>query len=291
MSTDRTTECGEGAQGAGLRGLRVVAFESRRATEMAELIRRHGGEPLIAPTMREVPLGDTTPLLDYLGALEANEIDVVLLMTGVGLRTLVKSVASRWPAERVAAALRRAKLVARGPKPVAALREMGLQPDITVPEPNTWREVLATLDARLPVAGLQVAVQEYGIANDELLNGLETRGARVRRLPIYQWALPEDLGPLREAIRAACAGEVDVAVFTSANQVYSLFQVAAGDAAQLRQACSRLVIGSIGPICSAAVREHGLPVDLEPQHPKMGQLVGELARRATELIARKRPHA
>ena len=133
--------------------MRVVAFESRRATEMAELIRRHGGEPLIAPTMREVPLGDTTPLLDYLGALEANEIDVVLLMTGVGLRTLVKSVASRWPAERVAAALRRAKLVARGPKPVAALREMGLQPDITVPEPNTWREVLATLDARLPVAG------------------------------------------------------------------------------------------------------------------------------------------
>src|SRR5262249_61667123 len=105
------------------------------------------GEPISAPSMREVALGENRDAFEYLRRLEAGEIDVVILMTGVGLRTLAETVASKWPRDRLAAALRRATLVARGPKPVAALRELGLQPDVTVPEPNTWREILAALDA------------------------------------------------------------------------------------------------------------------------------------------------
>src|SRR5262249_33868583 len=146
--------------GGSFRGLRVVAFESRRATEMAELIRRHGGEPLVAPSMREVPLSEHAALFEYVRRLEAREGDVGILLTGVGLRTLAEVVASEWPRERLTAALRRATLVARGPKPVAALRELGLQADAVAAEPNTWREILAAIDARVPVAGKRVAVQE-----------------------------------------------------------------------------------------------------------------------------------
>jgi uroporphyrinogen-III synthase len=272
----------------GLAGLRVVSFESRRATEMAELIRRHGGEPISAPSMREVPLSENREALDYVARLAVGEVDIVILMTGVGLRTLARTVAAEWPPERLAAALRRATLVARGPKPVAALRELGLQPDITVPEPNTWREILATLDAQLAVAGKRIAVQEYGVTNAEFVDDLAARGAAVLRVPIYSWALPENLDPLRAAIRGVCDDAVDVALFTSATQVYHLFQVAADAADRLRVGLQRVLIGSIGPVCSETLREHGLEPDLEPVHPKMGQLVSEVARRGRELLRLKR---
>jgi len=272
----------------GLAGLRVVSFESRRAAEMAELIRRHGGDPLSAPSIREVPLGDNREALDFVARLAAGAVDVVILMTGVGLRTLARAVAGEWPQERLAAALRRATLVARGPKPVAPLRELSLQPDITVPQPHTWREILATLDAQLAVAGKCVAVQEYGVANPEFVDGLAARGAEVLRVPIYRWALPENLDPLRAAIRAICDGAVDVALFTSATQVYHLVQVAGDAADRLRAGFRRVLIASIGPVCSETLREHGLAPDLEPVHPKMGHLVSEVARRGKQMLAVKR---
>lgn len=272
----------------GLHGLRVVAFESRRATEIAELIRRHGGEPISAPSMRELPIGENQHVLDYVRDLDAGKIDVVILMTGVGLRALVEIAADQWPRERLAAALSKAKLVARGPKPVAALRELGLRPDVTVPEPNTWREVLHTLDAELPIAGKRVAVQEYGISNRALLEALQQRGAEVDNVAIYRWTLPEDVEPMRHAIARICADEVDVVIFTSATQAYHVFQVAAADAQRLCAALRRVAVASIGPICSEGLREHGVEPDIEPEHGKMGQLVAAAAARARTVIDAKR---
>jgi uroporphyrinogen-III synthase len=123
--------------------------------------------------------------------------------------------------------------------------------------------------------------------NDQLLRGLRVRGAQVHRVPIYRWELPDDLAPLHAAIAALCEGQAQIAIFTSANQVYTLFHVAA-DAERLRQACAGVLIASIGPVCSEALREHGLVPDLEPDHPKMGRLVGEVARLGPGLLARKR---
>jgi uroporphyrinogen-III synthase len=274
----------------GLQGLRVLAFESRLAAEIAELIRRRGGEPIVAPSMQEVPVSQNVAAFDLLHRLEGGAIDVVVLMTGVGLRTLVAAVASEFRRERVAAALGRATLVARGPKPVAALRELGRQPDLTAPEPNTWREILATCDAKLPLAGKRVAVQEYGAPKPELTTGLEARGAAVLSVPVYRWRLPEDTGPLRAAVRALCDGAVDIALFTSGIQVHHLFQVAGdqGGAERLRAAFARVLIASIGPVCSEALQEHGLAADLEPEHAKMGQLVADVARRGPALLDAKR---
>ena len=272
-----------------LRGLRIVSFESRRAAEMAELIRNYGGEPLIAPSMREVPLGENRDAIDFIGQLEAGSVDFLILLTGVGTRTLVAAVASEYPREKVAAALQRVTLVARGPKPVAALRELGLKPQISVPEPNTWRDILSELDSKAEIKGRRVAVQEYGIPNAELMAGLEARGAKVSRVPVYRWALPEDTGPLRSAIGRIIENRVDIALFTNATQVFHLFQVARDERldGSLREAFSRVLIASVGPICNEALEHVGLRADLEPEHPKMGHLIAAVAAQGPALVKAK----
>jgi uroporphyrinogen-III synthase len=270
--------------------LRVVAFESRRAVEMAALIRKQGGEPFVAPSMREVPLAEQPAALAFARALEAGAVDIVVCLTGVGMRALADAMTPVLSRERLATMLGRTTLVARGPKPVAVLRELGVVPALTVPEPNTWRELLAALDAGLAIAGKRVVVQEYGVTNPELLAGLRTRGAEVTPVAVYRWALPEDTAPLREAIRRVAEGALDVALFTSATQVTHVLQVAdeVGARSQIAPALAHAVVGSIGPVCSAALRGVGVAVDCEPTHPKMGPLVTEILRAAPALLAAKR---
>ncbi len=271
-------------------GLKVAAFESRMAKEMSSLITRYGGEPLVAPSMREIPLENNTEALEAGERLIAGQFDLLILLTGVGTRALVEVLKTRHGLDTITAALGRVTRVARGPKPVAALRELGLTADITVPEPNTWRDLLQALDDKKPVAGLKVAVQEYGVSNAELLGGLGERGATVTRVPVYRWALPEDVEPLRQVIDAIVQSKVAVVLVTNAAQIDHVMQVAGqdGKADAVRAALKKTVIASIGPVASERIREHGLQVDLEPSHPKMGILVKEASERAQELLANKR---
>jgi uroporphyrinogen-III synthase len=268
-------------------GLRVFAFESRRATEMAQLIRSREGEPFVAPSMREAPLEQNEEAFAFAERLFAGEFDMVVLLTGVGTRLLNKALASRYPAERFAEALGRVAIAARGPKPVAALREMGLKPAVTAPEPNTWRELLAALEGRTE---RRIAVQEYGRSNPELLEALRARGAEVTPVRVYGWDLPEDTGPLREAAARIAAGEADVALFTTAVQVVHLFRVAGEcgvEAGALQAGLARAVVGSIGPTTTEALEEYGIRPDLEPSRPRMGILVQETAGRAGEILGAK----
>jgi uroporphyrinogen-III synthase len=165
------------------------------------------------------------------------------------------------------------------------MREWGV-PAITVPEPNTWREILAVTASR---PEKRIAVQEYGRASSELLDGLRGQGADVTTVPVYQWDLPEDLGPLREAVRRLVGGEFDVVLLTTSMQVPHLLRVAAeeGLEAQVRRALSRAVLASVGPTTSETLRELGLPPDFEPSHPKMGFLVNEVAARAKPILQSK----
>ena len=270
-------------------GLKVVSFESRRAKEMAELIRRYGGEPIAAPSMREVPLSENRAALDLMAQLEAGGFDILILMTGVGTKTLNEILLTQYPQDRIREGLQKVQLVACGPKPVGALKELGLQAAVTVPEPNTWREILSTLDATVELRGKRIAIQEYGIANPELVAALKERGATVTAIPIYRWALPEDLAPLRAAIGKILDESVDVALFTNGAQVDHLFQVAAYDRADdmLRQALNKIVVGSVGPVCTQVLQQYGLAPDIEPAHPKMGSLIAEVAARAREVLSTK----
>ena len=277
----------------GFAGLRVLSLESRRAAEMAKLIATYGGDALVAPSMREVPLEYNTEAQEFARQLAASAFDMVVFLTGVGTRALTRVAETVYPREKFVAALQGVVVVARGPKPVAALKELGVPITLAVPEPNTWRELLRSLDEKkesLPVNGRRVAVQEYGASNPELLAGLAERGAKVTRVPVYEWGLPEDLGPLRSAIVAITRGEVDVALFTTSVQVVHLFRVAAElkleDA--LRSAFARILVGSIGPVTSEELRAHGISPDFEPAHPKMGFLVNEAAQRSSSLLRIKR---
>lgn len=283
----------EQAKPAGFDGLRVLALESRRAPEMAKLIANYGGQPMVAPSMREIPIEANTEALDFARTLAAHGFDMVILLTGVGTRALARVVETAYPREQFVAALSRIATVARGPKPAAVLKELGVPVTVAVPEPNTWRDLLDALDARrdsLPLDGLRVAVQEYGKPNPELLAGLLERGARVTRVPVYQWALPEDTAPLRAAVDAIANGEIDVALFTTSVQVQHLLRIAQqmNREGEVRHGFARMVVGSIGPVTSHELREEGILPDFEPPHPKMGFLVNEAAQRAKALLEEKR---
>lgn len=276
---------------AGFGGLRVVPFESRLAEQMAQLIERFGGRPIVAPSMREVPLEQNSEVLQFGTRLMAGEFAMVILLTGVGTRFMLKVLDTRWPREQSLAALGKTILVARGPKPIAVLREQGMQPTIAVPEPNTWRDLVKALDDMgQPLKGMNVAVQEYGVSNALLLEALRERGALVLRVPVYRWALPEDTGPLMNAIRAIMRGEVDVVLFTNAAQVDHVLQVAKdlGGIDSLRQALGKTVVSAVGPIVAERLRDCRLPVDFEPSHPKMGIHVKETSEHAADILMRKR---
>jgi len=281
---------------SGFDGLRVLALESRRATELAKLIATYGGEPVVAPAMREVPLESNKEALAFAAALFAGEFDVVIFLTGVGARALLGVVETAYKREEYIAALQRVKVVARGPKPVAVLRELGVVPAITVPEPNTWRELLLALDEaaasreELRLRGTRVAVQEYGVSNPELLSGLRERGASVTRVPVYQWARPDDCAPLQAAVKSLVEGEIDVVLFTTSVQLAHLFQIAAEMKLEepMRLGLCRTIVASIGPTTSEELQRRGVRADLEPSHPKMGFLVKEAAEQCAELLRRKR---
>jgi uroporphyrinogen-III synthase len=257
---------------------------------MAELIRRYGGEPISAPSMREVPFSENHTALELVPQLESGMFDLLILMTGVGTRTLNETLLTRYPQERILSALRKTQLVARGPKPRAALRGLGLTPAITVPEPNTWRELLATLDGAVDLQEKRIAVQEYGIPNRELLAGLESCGAEVSTIPVYRWALPEDIAPLHAAIGRIISGEIDVALFTNGAQVDHLFRIAREEKIDesLRGAFRRMAVGSVGPVCTEVLEQFGVKPDLEPGHPKMGSLIAELSASARTILSLKR---
>ncbi len=273
--------------------MRVVSLESRRGSEMASLVTRHGGVVIEAPSMREVPLSDQAEALTIGSDLIAGACDVLVLLTGVGTRMMVDVLVTRHPRDVVMQALRSTTLVCRGPKPVAVLKEWGIKPAVVAPAPNTFRELLAAIDAELALTGKRVLVQEYGARNDDLLAALRDRGAIVKPLTVYAWAMPEDVRPLQLAVKAIVAAEVDALVLTSQQQAQHLFAVARDlnvEEAVRNALKTSVIVASIGPVTTEALAAAGLHVDVEPAHPKMGHLVLALAREGTEALRKKRGH-
>jgi uroporphyrinogen-III synthase len=272
-------------------GLRVLSLESRRAAEIERLIRGQGGIPFVAPSMREVPLEQNSLALNFAARVlepstAGGDFDLLIFLTGVGARLLNQIIETRYPTGAFIEALRRLPIVVRGSKPAAVMREWGVPVAVTVPEPNTWREILAATEGR---AERRIAVQEYGRPATELISGLRARGAEVTTIPVYQWDLPEDTAPLREAAQRLTQGEFDVVLFTTSVQLQHLMRVASEASLETKilGALPRMVVGSVGPTTSETLREFGLEPDLEPVHPKMGFLVNEAARRAGEILQSK----
>jgi len=269
---------------AGFNGLRVLSFESRRAREIAQLISNNGGTPLVAPSTREVAETPSEDELKLIRGILDKAFSAVIFMTGVGARALLDAAERVCSRQEFLAALARTRVIVRGPKPAAAMREFNIPIALTVPEPNTWREIVAALDMnreKVPLAGSRIAVQEHGEPSPQLYEALRERGAQVFPVRVYRWELPEDTGPLKDAVRCLIRGEVDVVLFTASVQFAHAVRIAdeIGVAEDFKKALSRALVASIGPTTSEALRSHGVRVDLEPSHPKMGFLVKEAAER------------
>jgi uroporphyrinogen decarboxylase len=275
---------------ADFKGFHIASLESRRADDMARLIRRSGGVAHVSPSMREVPIEPNRPAIDFAYRLITGHISIVILMTGVGFRYLLRAVERHLDQQRFLDSLSDVVTVCRGPKPAAAMREVGLTPTHRVPEPNTWREVLQTIDAHVAVSNQIVGLQEYGITNASLVAGLEARGATVEPVRVYGWEFPEETGPLEENVRALAAGSRDMLLLTSAHQVVNLLRMAEKleMVDQLREGLHHTVIASIGPTTSQMLEECDIHVDMEPARPKMGHLVAEAAARGVSLVEAKK---
>ena len=269
-------------------GLRVLSLESRRAAEMEKLIRAQGGEPVVAPSVREVPLSaDLNPqAFDFAARLLGGEVEMVIFLTGIGARLLHQILETKYPSRTIIEALKHVAIVVRGSKPAGVMREWGVPVAVTVPEPNTWREVLRATEGR---SERKVVIQEYGRPAVELMEGLRARGLEATSVPVYQWAMPEDVEPLRNAAHGIAEGNFDVLVLTSAIQMEHLLEMAIreGIEAQLRQGLAQMVVASIGPSTSETLGELGIAVDLEPAHPKMGFLINETGAQASAILQSK----
>ena len=277
----------------GFDGLRVLSFESRRSKEIAQLIITNGGVPIVAPSTREVPDTPQEDELRLIRGILAGEFDVVIFMTGVGARAFIAAAATTGISrDDFLSALRNTRVVVRGAKPAGVMREFGIPIWLNAAEPNTWREIVQALEHNadaVPLQGLRIGVQEHGAPSLEMYEALRGRGASVFAAHVYRWELPEDLGPLKNAVRAVCAGNVDVVMFTSSVQLNHALRVAVelNLKHEFVAGLNRAVVASIGPVASAALREQGVAVDLEPSHPKMGFLVKECAETSAELFKTK----
>jgi uroporphyrinogen-III synthase len=280
---------------ANFNGIRVLSLESRRAVEAGKLIRTYGGEPLTAPAMREIPMSTDGPVVAFAEALMAGAFDLVIFTTGVGVRTLIKTVAEHVDREKFLAALRSVKIAARGPKSSSALREFEIPITVVAPEPFTWRKLVQAMEEKFGSAinGMNIAVQEYGTSNPELLTALAEKSVSITRVLVYQWALPEDVQPLREAVIALAHGHVDVVLFMNAGQVAHLFLMAErmGYTDALYEGFRSTVLGSIGPSTTEGLSMYRLVPDFEPSQSKMGFLIKEIAENAEKLLNHKRAAA
>jgi uroporphyrinogen-III synthase len=259
---------------------RVLAFvEARMPDEMASLVRRHGGVPYSAPVMQEIYLRDDPEVRQLVSDICGGCIDIVVLLTGVGTRALVETAASMGRQEEFIRALDGLTVVARSPKPSRVLRQHKVHIDIMPPEPYTSEDLVESI-AGLDLKGARVAVQRYGGPSSFLLQSLKARDAQVREVTLYTWGLPVDRAPVVRLIDDLNRGEVSALAFTSQPQVLNLLTIAR-DVGKERELMDTLngpvLVASVGPVCSRRLRESGIKIDVEPEHPHMGNLVMAVA--------------
>ena len=254
-------------------------------TELAELVRRHGGVVRSAPAVREAPLDCSAVVSDFLDRVRTPARRVHVFLTGAGATALFQEADRQGQLPFIIDTIRAGTSICRGPKPTAALKRYGLNPNASAASPYTSRELLEAM-AGTDLAGVEVTLVHYGERNESLSDQLRQRGAALNELCLYEWRLPEDVGPLQDLARGLVKLEVDAVIFTSQVQWKHLLRVATalglGDA--VVHALNRnIVVAAVGPICSAALHAAGVHPHVVPDNPKMGPLVVALAEHFTQI--------
>jgi uroporphyrinogen-III synthase len=265
---------------ASLRGARVALLESRMHAELASLVERHSGVPYCVPAVHEDRSGRAREVAATLDWLAASAAPAIILFTGVGIDSLYKHATVLGREDELRASLERAITICRGPKPVAALKKIGVTARIRVAEPYTSHEVI---DATLAIAtpGMDLLVLHYGERNNAVIEALSARGVVARELSLYEWKLPDDLHPLRRLVDEIIERRVNCVAFTSQIQARHLLQIAREmdrEEELLRALRTHTIVAAIGPTCVEALRGMGVEPAVVPAQPKMGPLVKTLAR-------------
>jgi uroporphyrinogen-III synthase len=252
---------------------KVAILESRLGAQLAGLVAEHGGVPVHAPALAELPDLEPQQIAALVASLETRPAKLFIFQTGVGTKALFAATDSLGVTQKLLFFVEKAVVAARGPKPSGALRQRGVRIDRSAADPFTTQEVLKAVED-IDLKNSRVVVQRYGTANVELDRALEARGAEVAEIPTYRWSLPADTAPLEALVGALERGELHAAVFTNAEQVRNLFKIAKGK--DLSDALNRILVASIGPVASKALREAGVRVGLESSPPKLGALLSAL---------------
>lgn len=255
----------------------VAILESRLGQQLADLVGKRGGRPILAPALAEVPDVDNAAIARLIGELQSHPPRVAIFQTGVGTQALFRATDSLGLTENLLGLLAKCVVAARGPKPTGALRARSVRIDRSAKDPFTTTEVLESL-RDMSFRGERVVVQRYGETNVELGKALRAWGAELVEIPTYRWALPADTAPMLRLLEALDRREIDATVFTNAAQVHNLFALAEqhGRSSSLAADLNRTLIASIGPVSTAALREHGVKIALEASPPKLGPLVAAL---------------
>jgi uroporphyrinogen-III synthase len=260
-----------------LSGRTIALLESRQGDELASMVTRLGGSPVLAPAVRERPTADDAgPLLTRVAE---GHFPLAVVLTGASATALFNEAERRGVLEAVRHALANMTIVCRGPKPQAALKRQGLTATLSTAKPHTSGEVLDAL-ASTNLDGMPLVLLHYGERNSTLTSALTARGARVEDVCLYEWVLPEDLAPLHDVIRRIVAGEIDALLVTSQIQFRHLLRIAgtAGLAWDLVNALNgNVIVGAIGPVCASALRAGGVLPDVLPASANSASLVGAVA--------------
>jgi uroporphyrinogen-III synthase len=262
-----------------LAGARIALLEARLASELAELVRRSGGEPVCAPAVVEARLDVSARISVLVDVMHRGGCEIFVSLTGAGLTALLEQADEVGLRGALIEALTSVMTVCRGPKPAAVLRRHGVPVSTSARTPFTTAELLELLPADL-VRGKGVTLLHDGGGNPSLAAELRARGARVTELRTYEWRLPDDLTPLEQLVHELMDGRVNAVAFTSQVQARHLVEVAArmnSRDALLDALRRRTVVASIGPTCSQVLVELGAPPHVVASPPKMRPLVAAIA--------------
>ncbi len=248
-----------------LAGRTIAVPETRELDVFSAMLERRGARVLRCPLVAILDAPDPQPVLAWIRRFNAAEFEDLILLTGEGLRRLLRCIDNHAPELRGAfvTQLAQVRKITRGPKPARALREIGLKPDIAAEVPTT-EGVIASLRALNDLHGRRVGAQLYGTEpNRPLIDFLASAGATVTTVAPYIYADKADDAAVRQLLQQMAAGEVDVIAFTSTPQVERLFSV--GPPELVKAALERTEVAAIGPVVADALSRHNIAVRLMPE--------------------------
>ncbi|MBR0779060.1 uroporphyrinogen-III synthase [Bradyrhizobium diazoefficiens] len=268
-----------------LNGYRILILETREEAQFSKLLAEQGADVVQCPmfTIHDAP--DPAPVEAWIRRAIEKPLDDLVLMTGEGLRRIMKLAAARGLDGALVAALAKSRKFTRGPKPGKALRENGLEPQQTTEKPTTEGviEMLGKLDLR----GRRLGLQLYPDKDHSALTGaLAAQGAEVDSVLPYTYDSKAADANIIAAIDDMAAGRIDSIALTNLGQVRRLIEAAKthGSEAKLRAGLERTLIASVGPAVSGELAAHGLRTDVSPPDDAyfMRPLISAMAAALTE---------